>query len=168
MPVSNNPHYNSQYTEPIPYVFLADRASPLGKPCLKPYSQSCLTPIKRIFNYRLSRVRRVTENAFGTLTNHFRVFTTKMCLDPDKAMIITLATLVLYNMVRELSYDSFTEGYIDMETESGDILEGEWIEENVGASVLQSLPKSNKRKATKHALENTIFSVAIPLFFIIL
>ena len=134
MPVSNNPHYNSQYTEPIPYVFLADHASPLGKPCLKPYSQSCLTPIKRIFNYRLSRVRRVTENAFGILTNRFRVFTTRMCLDPDKATIITLATLVLHNMLPQLSYESYTpEGYIDMEKESGDIIEREWREENVGA-----------------------------------
>ena len=38
-----------------------------------------------------------------------------------------------------------------METESGDIVEGEWREENVGASVLQSMLKSNTRKATKHA-----------------
>ena len=110
----------------MPYVFLADDAFSLGKHCLKPYSQSGLTPIKRIFNYRLARVRRVTENAFGILTNRFRVFTTRMCLDPDKATIITLATLVLHNMLRQLSYESYTlEGYIDMETESGDIVEGE-------------------------------------------
>ena len=127
------------------YVFLTDDAFPLGKHCLKPYSQSGLTPIKCIFNYCLSRLRRVTENAFGILTNRFRGFTTRMCLDPNKATIITLATLVLHNMLRRISYKSYTpEGFIDMETESGDI-----IEENVGASVLQSLPKSNTRKA-KH------------------
>ena len=125
LPVSNNPYYDNQNTEPMPYIFLADEAFPLGKHCLKPYSQSGLTPIKRIFNYRLSRVRRVTENAFGILTNRFRVFTTRMCLDPDKATIITLATLVLHNMLRQLSYESYTlEGCIDMETESGDIVEG--------------------------------------------
>ena len=38
-----------------------------------------------------------------------------------------------------------------METEIGDIAEGEWREENVRASVLESLPKSNTQKATKHA-----------------
>ena len=85
------------------YAFLADDAFPLGKHCLKPYPQSGVTPIKRIFNYRLSRRRRVTENAFGILTNHFRVFTTRMCLDLDKATIITLATLMLHNMLRQLS-----------------------------------------------------------------
>ena len=75
-----------------------------------------------------------------------------MCLDPDKATIITLATLVLHNMLRQLTYESYTpEGYNDMETESWDVVEEEWREENVGASVLQSLPKSNTQKATKHA-----------------
>ena len=152
LPVSNNPYYDSQNTEPMPYVFLTDDAFSLGKHCLKPYSQSGLTPIKRIFNYRLSRVRRVTENAFRILTNRFRVFTSRMCLDPDKATIITLATLVLHNMLRQLTYESYTpEGYNDMETESWDVVEEEWREENVGASVLQSLPKSDTRKATKHA-----------------
>ena len=70
-----------------------------------------------------------------------------MCLDPDKATIITLATLVLHNMLYQLSYESYTsEGCIDMETESGDIVEGEWREENVRVSVLQSLPKSIHEK----------------------
>ena len=54
-----------------------------------------------------------------------------MCFNPEKATIITLATLVLHNMLRQLSYKSYTpEGYIDMETESGDIVKGEWREEN--------------------------------------
>ena len=100
----------------------------------------------------MSRVNRVTENAFGILIIRFRVFTTKMYLDPDKANKITLVTLVLHDMLRQLSYESYTpEEYIEMETENGDIVEGEWKEENVGASVLQSLPKSNTRKTTKHA-----------------
>ena len=124
-------------------------AFPLGKHCLKPYSQSGLTPIKRIFNYHLPRVCRVTENAFRILTNRFRVFTTRMCLDPDKATIITLVALVLHNMLHQLSYESYTsEGFIDMETKSGDFVEEEWREENVGASSLQSLPQSNTRNAT--------------------
>lgn len=152
LPSSNNPFYDSGNAEKMPYVFLADDAFPLGKHCLKPYAQSGLTPIKRIFNYRLSRVRRVTENAFGILTNRFRVFTTKMCLDPDKATVITLSTLVLHNMLRELSNESYTpDGFIDVETEVGDIVAGEWRNENIGESVLQSLPKSNTRKATKNA-----------------
>ena len=71
-------------------------------------------------------MRRVTENAFGILTNWLRVFTTRTCLDPDKATIIIWATLVLLNMLRQRSYKLYTpEKYINMETETGDIVEGE-------------------------------------------
>ena len=45
--VSNDPYNDSRNTEPMPYVFLADDTFSLGKHCLKPYSQSDLTPIKR-------------------------------------------------------------------------------------------------------------------------
>ena len=38
LPVSNNPYYDSQSTEPMPYLFLAADPFPLGKHCLKPYS----------------------------------------------------------------------------------------------------------------------------------
>ena len=31
LPVSNNPYYDSQNTEPMSYVFLADDSFPLGK-----------------------------------------------------------------------------------------------------------------------------------------
>ena len=100
------------------YVFLTDDAFSLGKHCLKLYSQSGLTPIKRIFNYRLSGVRRVTEKTFGILTNRFCVFTTRICLAPNKFTIIILTNFVLHNMLCQLSYESYTpEGYIDMEPE---------------------------------------------------
>ena len=46
-----------------------------------------LTPMKHIFNFQLSRGGRETEKAFGILTNCFRVFTTTMCLNPEKAKL---------------------------------------------------------------------------------
>ncbi|KAG8239124.1 hypothetical protein J437_LFUL018788 [Ladona fulva] len=47
------------------YVFVADDAFP---PCiLKPHPNRDLTEEKRNFNYRLSRARRIVENAFGIL-----------------------------------------------------------------------------------------------------
>ena len=44
---------------PLHYTILADDAFPLKEYIQKPYSQVGLTPDKRIFNYRLSRARRM-------------------------------------------------------------------------------------------------------------
>nr|CAH7733262.1 unnamed protein product [Callosobruchus chinensis] len=52
---------------------------------MKPYPRSNLNTQRRIFNYRLSRSRRVVECAFGILSNKWRIFHT---------------TCVLHNFVR--------------------------------------------------------------------
>jgi len=54
---------------------LGDQAFRLHKHILRPYSQKAAKADaqKAIFNYRLIRGRRVTENAFGLLSQVFRV-----------------------------------------------------------------------------------------------
>ncbi|KAE9522164.1 hypothetical protein AGLY_017424 [Aphis glycines] len=60
----------------VPHVILGDQAFRLHKHILRPFSQKAARGdnSKTIFNYRLSRARRVTENAFGLLNQVFRVF----------------------------------------------------------------------------------------------
>ena len=70
---------------------------------MKPYGQRGLDMNKRIFNYRLSRARRVVENAFGILANRFRVYESAFPLDPEKVEKIVLATCVLHNFLRSKS-----------------------------------------------------------------
>lgn len=57
----------------FPYVFIGDEAFQLLPEFMKPYNRAALTNEKRIFNYRLSRARRVVENAFGILMKRFKI-----------------------------------------------------------------------------------------------
>ena len=52
-----------------PYVFVGDDAFALKSYIMKPYPQKDLTNEKRIYNYRHSRARRISENLFGILAN---------------------------------------------------------------------------------------------------
>ena len=49
------------------FLFVAGDAFPLSQNIIKPYPQRNLKDKKRIFCYRLSHFRRVSENAFGIL-----------------------------------------------------------------------------------------------------
>jgi len=48
-----------------PMLFVVDDAYPLKPFLMKPFSDRGLTASERIYNYRLSRARRVVENAFS-------------------------------------------------------------------------------------------------------
>lgn len=53
--------------EPMPFVFVGDKAFPLMENFMRPYPRSDLNSEKRAFNYRLSRARRIVEATFGVL-----------------------------------------------------------------------------------------------------
>ncbi|XP_057308742.1 uncharacterized protein LOC130647044 [Hydractinia symbiolongicarpus] len=100
---------NPECDQPLlPYVLVADDAFPLTEYCMKPYAQKGLTESKRIFNYRLSRARRTSENAFGILVNRFRCLTAKLNVLPESAVKVTLATCALHNMLCTMSMQTYT------------------------------------------------------------
>lgn len=85
----------------IPYFIVGDDAFPMKPYLMKPYSRRNLSDSEQRTNYRLSRGRRTSENAFGILSNVFRVFHTPMNLQPDKAAKIVRAACVLHNFIRK-------------------------------------------------------------------
>lgn len=65
---------------------------------MKPYSHhGPLTIKERVFNYSLSRARRIVQNAFGILVSRFRIFEKPIALSPEKADSIVKTTCVLHN-----------------------------------------------------------------------
>ena len=98
------------------FHLVGDDAFPLKTWLMKPLPFRNLTPEERIYNYRLSRARRVVENAFGILAK-FRVFLSTMIVTPERAERIVLAAYVLHNYLR-CSADVVTSRVIDDEDSS--------------------------------------------------
>ena len=117
----------------LPYVCTGDDAFPLTAYMMKPYPQENLSLEKRIFNYQLSRMRRISENAFGILVNRWRVFRKPFFLEPEKVKAITLVVLTLYNWLRkesDIGKVYFSPILVDHEDpETGEIIEGSWRKE---------------------------------------
>lgn len=85
----------------MPHVLVADEAFALSRHLLRPYARHNLTPPKKIFNYRLSRARRLIECTFGILTSKWRIFHTTIQLSLENAELAIQACCVLHNIIRE-------------------------------------------------------------------
>lgn len=84
----------------LPYVFVADDAFSLRADTMKPFRQADLiSQDRKIYNYRVSRARRIVENAFGILASRFRIFHTAINLQCKSIESIVMACCVLHNFL---------------------------------------------------------------------
>nr|XP_039263826.1 protein ANTAGONIST OF LIKE HETEROCHROMATIN PROTEIN 1-like [Styela clava] len=92
LPVTNGPT--------VPFVFIGDEAFPLKENLMRPFPGNGLSQEKRIFNYRLSRARRMVESTFGILANQWRVYHRPIPLKPSNIDSVIKATCCLHNFLR--------------------------------------------------------------------
>lgn len=123
------------------YVFVGDEAFAMRPDFLKPYNQRELNYEKRVFNYRLSRARRIIENTFGILANRFRIFHTCINLKVDNIDKVILACCTLHNFLRKNSANSYTPN---------DIFDFEDISTGVITPGLRTQPENLLDLASSH------------------
>lgn len=87
----------------LPHFLVGDDAFALDVYMMKPFYRSHARGDhdKAIFNYRLCRARRVSENAFALLAQVFRIFHTPIAVKPNICDDLILTACCLHNLLRE-------------------------------------------------------------------
>lgn len=141
--------------KPVPFIFFGDDTFSLSPNIMKPYSGNQERgSMHRIFNYRLSRGRRVVENLFGIMASVFLFFRKPILLKPPKVGKIVLTCVLLHNYLRRNaeSKNNYTPpGSFDLEDiDSGTIRNGSCKNESQPTESILP-PKSVARKSLQEA-----------------
>lgn len=110
-----------------------------------------MTTSQRIFNYRLSRARRIIENAFGICAARFRVLLKPMELKPQKCNKVVLAICALHNFLitRKSLYSEKSD--FDVEEEDGRMIRGNWRTQITGTEMLPLMPHAHLGRVSNDA-----------------
>lgn len=132
---------------------VGDDAFPLKKYLLKPYSHKYLNYEEKIFNYRLSRARRIVENAFGILASRFRILHKPIATRIEVTDKIIRTACALHNWLRLTNATSYLRnGTVDTEDiNTGEIVEGSWRTEI--REILQSFEDNTSNHSARAARE---------------
>ena len=125
-----------------PYVFVGDEAFPLKPNMMRPYPGKNLTQQQSIYNYHLSRARRVIEDSFGILASRWRIFRRPIIADPDHVVIYTKAAIALHNFLRTTESSVYCPpGFVDAEDGCGNVTLGSWRQASLlaGLQILRQL-----------------------------
>ncbi|KAF2879394.1 hypothetical protein ILUMI_26777 [Ignelater luminosus] len=112
---------------------------------------------ERIFNYSLSRARRLIENTFDILVARFKIFHRVINAAPETENSIIEACVCLHNFIKTEDSSTYSNSnYIDREVDGGLIL-GEWRKDvpqttavQPSSSLFRSLGSRNQSNYIKH------------------
>ena len=93
------------------------------------YPGQNLPEAQAVYNYRLSRARRVIENTFGILASRWRIFRRPIIATPEHGVTYTKAAVALNNFLRKTESTYCPVLFVDSEDNDGNISEGAWREE---------------------------------------
>ncbi|CAK1583986.1 unnamed protein product [Parnassius mnemosyne] len=102
---------------PVHFYFIGDDAFPISQNIIKPFSgYHAKGSPERVFNYRISRRRMVVEDAFGILSNKFRILHSRIGLQNEKAKIVVMACVHLHNFMKR--NERTTDGVLNEEQQN--------------------------------------------------
>ena len=145
-----------------PYVLVGDEAFQLQQNLMKPYPREVLGIRERVFNYRLSRARRIIENTFGIAAARFRVFRRPIHARVEMVVNVTKAVVALHNYImNEKTFQSIPkycpDGFTDTEGPGGTQLQGEWrsvVQNDEGLTPLTRAGSNNYSRSAKLTRED--------------
>lgn len=142
----------------VPKVFVADGAFPLLPNLMRPYPGANLIPNQTIFNYRLSRARRLIENTFGVLVTRWRIFRKIIVANIEKVDSIVKACVVLHNWIRDQELKMAPKqrrymppGTTDHEDQHGIVIDGDWRKENTAGACTNLAVNNTRKNSSKEA-----------------
>ena len=112
----------------MPYYFIGDDAFALKTWLMKPFSIRFMSRPERIYNYRVSRARRVVENAFGILAQRFQCVLQGMRQTPENVSTIVQALCILHNYLRT-KFPVLNPREVDQDDADGQLVPGAWRQE---------------------------------------
>ena len=149
-----------------PYFIVGDDAFPLRLRLMKPFSKRDMTVEERVFNYRLSRARRIVENAFGILASRFQCLLGTMRQEPETVTSIIMAAMCLHNLMR-MRYPSLQNAALDREDDEHRIIPGSWRQdgslgdmEEVSGGNREAKEARKQRLYLKHYYNSAVGSVS--------
>lgn len=135
----------------LPHVIVADEAFPLKPYMMRPFPRRELSEEHKIFNYRLSRARRVIENAFGILACRWRIFLQPIVANPQKVISFVKAALCLHNFLkaRDAHRVYCPATLVDREV-NGEIIQGTWRTDQ-GQNQMQNIARVGTNMYARNA-----------------
>ena len=139
-----------------PFFLVGDEIFPLKDWLMRPYpgmKRGTLDESRSIFNYRLSRARRVIENSFGVLAARWRIFRRFIRASAENVEKYILATLALHNYLLQTDNAGYCpSGFVDSEDSTGRITPGEWRSDVASGDASAHLEKPHNVRHTKDAI----------------